>query len=432
MSLPPVAEQAGRASILVWPVSALIGLVTAVVFAELACRFPGRSGGIAVIAAEAIRPKRPFLAQLVQWSYWLGWSPALAIGAALLGVFVRHELAPDSSPWFAWIVACAVLATSVVLNQRGIRACARVHVLLVAGLLLAAALLAARWSLHGDLDAGQLTPLAPPGGWGSWGGLQGLMGALFLAGWSAYGAEIALTYGPEHRAGPRAAVRSLLATGGVMVVVYSLVPILLVSTVGIDRVADDPANALGVLTDGGSIATTALLAIGIVALLLGLDTVAAADSRVLFQMARNGDAWAFLGRVNRHGAPANALAFDGAWNAALLALAVVAADGDAAAVPVVLLTAASVGYFTSLVIALATAWATRRADPDAPLAFRAPRGLMALAPVVAVLDAALVVGAGTAWGWRNVGLGVALLAGLMLVRPASARTAALARAAATR
>jgi amino acid transporter len=217
-----------------------------------------------------------------------------------------------------------------------------------------------------------------------------------------------------------------------MVVVYSLVPILLVSAVGIDRVADDPANALGLLTDGGSIATTALLAIGIVALLLGLDTVAAADSRVLFQMARNGDAWAFLGRVNRHGAPANALAFDGVWNAALLALAVVAADGDAAAVPVVLLTAASVGYFTSLVIALATAWATRRADPDAPLAFRAPRGLMALAPVVAVFDAALVAGAGAAWGWRNVGLGVALLAGLMLVRPASARTAALARAAATR
>jgi amino acid transporter len=258
------------------------------------------------------------------------------------------------------------------------------------------------------------------------------MGALFLAGWSAYGAEIALTYGPEHRAGPRAAVRSLLATGGVMVLVYSLVPVLLVSAVGIDRVADDPANALGLVTGGGSIATTALLAIGIVALLLGLDTVAAADSRVLFQMARNGDAWAFLGRLNRRGAPANALAFDGIWNAALLAAAVVLTDGNAAAVPVVLLTAASVGYFTSLVLALWTAWTSRRDDPDAALAFRAPRGLMALAPVVAVFDALLIVGAGAAWGWRNVGLGIALLAVLMLVRPASVRTAALARAAATR
>ena len=57
---------------------------------------------------------------------------------------------------------------------------------------------------------------------------------------------------------------------------------------------------------------------------------------------------------------------------------------------------------------------------------------MALAPVVAVFDVLLIAGAGAAWGWRNVGLGIALLAALMLVRPASVRTAALARAAATR
>jgi hypothetical protein len=57
---------------------------------------------------------------------------------------------------------------------------------------------------------------------------------------------------------------------------------------------------------------------------------------------------------------------------------------------------------------------------------------MALAPVVALFDALLIAGAGAAWGWRNVGLGVALLAALMLVRPASVRTAELARAAATR
>ena len=338
----------------------------------------------------------------------------MAVGAALLAGYLRRELAPDASPWLGWVAAAAILAASVSVNHLGIRACARVQLALVVGALAPITVLTTVALLGGEVNFGHLAPFAPPGGWGSWHAVAAILGAFFLAGWSAYAAEIALTYAPEYRGGSRGAVRSLLVTGVVMVLVYTLVPFVVTATVGVERASTAPERTLALLAGGGSVAN-ALLAIALVSLVLGLNSVAAANSRVLFQMARNGDAWSALGRLNRRGTPANALRFDAAVNAVLLALAIVVTGGNIGAVPVTLLTAASVAYLLSLVLAIVAAVSVRRARARGRSASLARSVWIRVGCVVATVNVAFVAGAGTAWGWRNVGLGVAVLVAVVIV-----------------
>ena len=420
----PIALLVGPPSVVVWAASAVVGMLMAIVFAELAAVFPGQGGGVATLAAAAFKPRRPFLALVGQWSYWVGWSPAMAISAGLIGEYVHDSVAPQSTGWVAWLIATALLVLSAFLNHFGIRACARVQVLLVTAALAAVALLTVLPLLGRGPVSARLVPFAPPDGWASWGAPGAILGGLFLAGWSAYAAEIALTYGPEHRDGVRGAVRSLLVTGMVMVGVCTVLPLALYATVGAS--APDPEGTLALLRAGADPVGSAVLpAVALVALLLGLNTIAIGDSRLLCQMARNGDAWAFLGRLNDHGVPANALLFDVVANAGLLALALVITGGSVATIPVTLLTAANVGYLTSLSLALVATWLARRERPEAPRAFRAPRGFVTGGLALAGFNALLILGAGAAWGWRNVALGVVLLAGVLAVFCAPWRRVAL-------
>lgn len=81
VSMGPVAGLDHSPSMLIWAVSALIGFFMALAFAELAGSFPHLTGGTGVLAGEALGPRSRMLASVAQWSYWFGWSPALAIDA---------------------------------------------------------------------------------------------------------------------------------------------------------------------------------------------------------------------------------------------------------------------------------------------------------------------------------------------------------------
>ena len=147
----------------------------------------------------------------------------------------------------------------------------------------------------------------------------------------------------------------------------------------------------------------------LVSFALTLNLISASDARVLYQMGRSGDAWAFLGRLNARGAPANALLFDAGANAAYLALGLAVTGGKLSAVPATLLTAACIGYYVSIILALVAAWTARREQRGATPAYRAPRGFIALGLGLSVFNAVLVLAAASVWGWRNVGLGILLL-----------------------
>ncbi|HEV8624522.1 MAG TPA: APC family permease [Acidimicrobiia bacterium] len=409
LSLGPVAALAGPPSVVVWALAALLGLAMAVPFAELVGLFPGQAGGIAVVTAHALRPHSRFLGVIVQWSYWLGWTLGLAITGILAGDYLRQRLLPGSSAWAAWLMAVAVLSLSVLVNHRGIKLGARLQAVLLACTAVVAVFLLVVPLLTGDVKLAHLTPFRPPGGWAFPHALVALAGAFFIAGWSAFGAEIALTYSAEYRRGFRDAVRALLMVAAVMVAVYSLVPLLALAAVEPDSVARGPVLLFESLPGAGSWAGSVLVPVALVgAFFLTLNTIAIGSSRTLWQMARNGEAWPVLGRLNRHGAPGNALLFDLVFNATVLAVSFLINE-NRAEVPVALLASANVGYFACLILALVATWMMRRTAPDLERPFRAPRGAVGLGFVIAVFNTLLLAGAGAAWGWRNIALGVAAL-----------------------
>jgi amino acid transporter len=420
LSLGPVAVLAGPPSVLVWPLAALLGLAMALPFAELVGLFPGQAGGIAVVTARAFRSRSPLLGTVVQWSYWLGWSLGLAINGVLAGDYLRRRFLPASPAWTAWLIAVAVLGLSVVVNHRGIRPGAWLQAGLLACTAVVAVVLLVVPLLTGDVDPGHLVPFRPPGGWSVRDALVPLAGAFFIAGWSAYGAEIALTYSDEYRRGLRDAVRAVLTVAVVMVGVCSVVPLLALAAARPEAVAGGPAQLLESLTAVPTWARSVLVPVALLgALFLALNTIAIGSSRTLCQMARNGEASPVLGQLNRYGAPGNALLFDLVFNATVLAASFVIND-NGTDVPIALLASANVGYFVCLILTLLAAWMMRRTAPHLARPYRAPRGAIGLGVVLAGFNTMLLIGAGAAWGWRNITLGATvLMMAVVLLTPRS-------------
>ena len=418
LSLGPVAALAGPPSLIVWAAAALIGLGMALPFAELVGLFPGQAGGIAVVTACALRPQRRSLGVIVQWSYWFGWTLGLAINGVLVADYLRQRLLPGASSWATWLIAVAVLGVSVVVNHRGIKPGAWLQTALLACTAVVLLFLLVLPVLAGDLKLAHLAPFRPPGGWASADALVALAGAFFIAGWSAYGAEIALTYSSEYRRGTRDAVRALFTVAAVMVAVYTMVPLLALAAVEPAAVAAGPVPLFESLPGASSRAGSVLVPVALVgAFFLTLNTIAIGSSRTLWQMARNGEAWPMLGRLNRHGAPGNALLFDLVFNASVLAASFLINE-NRAEVPIALLASANVGYFVCLILALVATWWMRRTAPGRPRLFRAPRGAVGLGLVLAAFNTVLLAGAGAAWGWHNIALGVAvLIANVVLLTP---------------
>ena len=417
VSMGSVAGLVGTPSVLVWAASAALGVYMVFVFGELAGAFPARTGGIGVLAGAVLAPRSRPLALLAQWSYWFGWSPALAINSVLVGTYLQAIVLPGTPSWAAVLVAAAILTGSAAVNHYGIRPGAWVQVALAVvaaggiGILVGGAL------LRGGFDPARLQPFEPPGGWTSAQGLVAVSGALFIAGWSAYGSELALAYGTEYDGGSRTAARAAVVVSLASLVAYTVIPLAMLGVLGTGRVTQDPAVGLAPLAHlavGGEVQwVVGLLA---VALVLGLNMIMLASSRGLYQMARNGDAWSRLGRLNRHGVPANALRFDLTVNLLLLAAALALGGGRTAAIPIVLLAASNVGYFTSISLALMATWLDDRwrGGEAAANGLVLRGGLIRTAPAVGVLNAVLLLSAGFAWGWENVGLGALVVAGVMV------------------
>lgn len=414
VSMGPVAALTGPASVAVWVVSAVVGFLMALLFAELAGTYPRVNGGVAPLSARVLAGRSRFVARAGQWSYWFGWCPAPAINGLVIAGYARLLLFPDAPSWTVVPGAAAILVASVAVNRRGLRAGGRLQLLLICCVVGAVAVLFAGALLRGGGPRlGNLQPFAPPDGWSSAGGWLALAGGLFIAGWSAYAAELALTYSARYRRGVADAVRVLVAVAAVSVLAFAVVPFLLVAMVGIDRVRQDPVVAFEELSRqavGG--ATAAVLVLLMLALLLGLNLIAIASSWTLHQMARDGDAWAPLGRLNRHGAPANALRFDLAVNLGLVVLVTAVSGGDLSAVPIALLAAANVGYFVSMCLALVAARSNHRRGPARRL-IRLRPGLARLALPLVAFQLVLLAAAGHAWGWRNLLVGAAVLAGVV-------------------
>jgi amino acid transporter len=424
LSMGPVAALAGPPSVLVWAVSAAMGFCMALAFVELAASRPFLTGGIGVLAASVLTPRSRLLGLISQWSYWFGWSPALAINGALVGTYLHDILLPRAPSWTVVVLATLVLVALVGMNHFGLHIGGRFQLVLIGSVVGGVGLLVAGAAMAGRFEWGNLVPFAPPGGWLSGHGVIALCGALFIAGWSAYGAELALSYSGEYREGTRQALRTLVIIGLVSIITYTIVPLILVGVIGTARVQADPAVALMPLarTAVGSGADVVVVIL-VVALMLGLNMVTIGSSRALHRMAINGAAPESLGRLNRHGVPGNALRFDLVVNVALLLAVTFLNRGHAAAVPIALLAAANVGYFLSISLALVAAWLNHRRARHGHRQLVIRNGVINFTLGLAALNLVLIVFAGFAWGWANLALGVLVLIVVITVSARNKRRA---------
>ena len=419
VSVGPIASMAGGAAVVVWVLSAALGLAMAFTFAQLARYYPNVPGGVGILGGYALS-RRPWLASLSRWSYWLGWSPGLAVYSAVVGNYGASLLGKEGSASTALMLSLLSIVICTAINYRGLANGAVVQTTLgvvMLGLLL---FFSGAPVASGQFSLARLVPMHPPSGWLSWPGLAATAGALFLAGWTTYGAELSISLASEYRRGTRDVVKCLIAVAVVTFAVYAIVPALITGALGPDLVRADPAKALLALVPPAlAAAGNVLVFVAIFAsLFLCINMVAVTSSRLLYQIAADEPSFRFLGGRNRHGVPGPAMLFDMAANMALLALTYVVTGGRSSDVPLALLCAANVGYFVTIILALAGAADTARREEGA----RCP--LCCSRPVVcfmAGVNVVLLAAAGFAWGWTNVGIGWAILLAIIGVTAAARR-----------
>jgi amino acid transporter len=154
-------------------------------------------------------------------------------------------------------------------------------------------------------------------------------------------------------------------------------------------------EAMGNMIGGGPVITQVFVILMILALFLAIMTAMAGSSRTLYQGSRDGWLPKYLGEVNSHGAPRNAMWTDFTFNVILLALA-----SDAGGYFYVL-AISNVGYILFNFLNLNAGWIHRIDSAHMERPWKAPTWLIGLNTVLAFVNA-LFLGAGSkVCGYEN-------------------------------
>lgn len=265
--------------------AAVVAYANATSSAQLAAQYPV-AGGTYVYGRERLGDR---------WGYLAGWGFVVgktASCAAMALTFAAYAAPPG---WERPVAAVAVAALAAV-NYRGVTRTARLTRWIVALVLLALA----TWTAVVWSGAPTLFTATPDGGTGpddgwaaAYGVLQGA-GLLFFA-FAGY-ARIA-TMGEEVRAPRRTIPRAVLLALGGAVVVYAVVAVTLLASLGLDGVAGTTAP-LAVAVEDSSWAGV-VVRVGAAAASLGaLLALVAGIGRTGLAMAREGDLPRWLAAVH--------------------------------------------------------------------------------------------------------------------------------------
>lgn len=388
LALGYMAQDLGSVQILVWFGAALFGVVQCMLLAELATYFPGRSG-TATYAHEAVGTGAPWVAALAGWGYWFAWTPGIAINLVLAAEYLRAGVAPGmNTAVFVAVVGLALYWC----NARGLRTAVNVSVALavLAGAPLVALLLSPIWD-SSLFNVQHVVPFDIPQS-GSHGPAATVLMWLFVATWSAYGAEIASTAFAEMHEPRSRAFRTMGCAGGITLLAFTLVPLMMTGLVGSDNLAQDPATAFlrpaEVVFGSSGSKVVAVMLCG--ALVLGAQGYIVASSRTLYQMSQDGYLPRFLGKLSRRGVPTRSGLFD----AAVITVMVMVFGTDLVGI----VAAANVGYLVVFVIVPLSFVAVRLHRGHHGLAIVLPGTWTAAALGAALLNAGLLVVGAALWG----------------------------------
>ncbi|MPW20885.1 amino acid permease [Paraburkholderia sp. CNPSo 3157] len=419
-----VSATIGQPAWAIWVAAILMGLIQSATYAEISGLFPHKSGGASVYGAMAWVRYSKTIAPVSVWCNWLAWSPMLALGTGLAANYALSSLyAPDAAinTWrltlldlgfikqglslrinATFIVAAIFLLITFKLQHSGASKAAKTQRILGIASLAPLLIVGIVPFVTGDVPAAHLWPLMPLGHdaqgnltastFGSWNGsgITMAFGAMFMAGWAAYGFETAVCYTREFRNPRTDTVKAIFWSGMACLLVMTLVPLAFQGVLGTKgmldpKIADGTgvAAAMAHMVGGGAIVFDVVVIMLILTILLIVMTSMMGSSRTLYQASVDGWLPKYLSHVNEHGAPTRAMWTDLGFNLVLLLMS------DYMTV----LSISNVCYMIFVFLNLQSGWIHRldRADADRP--FRCPTWLLAAGALCGYLDLAFI-GAG--------------------------------------
>lgn len=308
-----------------------------------------------------------------------------------------------------FVIGVILMLIILMIQERGIASTASAQKYLAIIVLVPLLLVGLVPILTGSINWMNVTNLVPPtaaysGVDGEWniGGWTLFLGGLYIAAWSTYGFETAVCYTRELKNPKTDTFRAIFYSGLLCIVFFFLIPFSFQGVLGQEGMlatgivdGTGVGEALGNMIGGGPVITQIFVILMIMALFLAIMTAMAGSSRTLYQGSRDGWLPKYLGEVNSHGAPRNAMWTDFAFNVVLLALA-----SDVGGYFYVL-AISNVGYILFNFLNLNAGWIHRIDSAHMERPWKAPTWLIGLNTLLAFVNA-LFLGAGAkVWGYEN-------------------------------
>ncbi len=374
-------------AVLLWGISAGVGMLQTWIYAETASMFPDKPGGISLYAHEGWRGRFSLAGPIGAFGYWIGWSVVLSIFGRVIGDLIQAQWFPTATwTWFSigsvhvglpHIIAVACIFLVWLLNVFGIRPAVWLSYITGAGLMVPLAIFIVVPYLTGNWHGSNMT-------WSlhGFGGFKLAMVYLFLMGWSAYAAEICATFAPEYHDTRRDTTIALRSAAMFTLVVFLLFPLGLGGVTGAPTTGAEGqfyVPALAKIMGSGPAGFVLVLLIG--SLFLSMISSTADGSRALYGIARDDMTLKQLFHLNRFHVPARAMTVDLIVNVLL----VLFISSNLA-----ILYLSNIGYVLAHFLALTGFLLLRRDRPNWPRPIKVGPVWVWIAGLLAVFNAVLI------------------------------------------
>jgi len=384
-----VALLGGWGAVAVWIGIVTFGFLMANLYAEMASMFPHRSGGIATYIDEGVHKISRIPAVVSGYGYWFGYSTVLSINGILVGLYIQGawltsaHVMVQGQDLFVPMVGSVMLILVWAVAIAGIKPTVWMTYALGALTMAPLVLVAVTPWLTGHMHLEYLNNTSFPGANGgkgapflSFAGLGIFFAMWYLGGWSAYAVESAAAFTPEYKHPVVETPKALRWAGAIQILIFGLVPLALVGTVGQAVITGAPYTAfVPVLqTLFGSFGSALVLIMLLSSLVLSALISTADGGRALFQLARDGLTLRWLSHLNPQQVPDHGMTWDLLIQGVLMWFPYVAGIFGATTLaknaPIVILAVSNLGYILCHVGAIATFIILRRQQPGLARPFK--------------------------------------------------------------
>jgi amino acid transporter len=381
-------------SLVLWGISAVVGLLQNWIYSESAAMFPDKPGGIALYAHEGWRKYFNLFGPIAAFGYWIGWSVVLAIFGNLIGGLIIAEwfsgLADNVIYKTSWgtigpaqLIGVGLVIAVWMFNIFGVKPSLAVGYVTGALLMIPLAIFIIVPYLTGDWSASNLhyATVVDAAGVPQNGVAVALMW-LFIMCWSAYGIEICATFAPEYHDTKRDTTLALRSAATFSLLVYILLPLGLGGVVGTSGdYGPFYVDAFKQIAGSwfGGLGLVCLIA----SLILSMNSATADGGRALYGIARDHMTVKQLYHLNRFHVPARGMTVDMIVNVALILLL-----GTS---NLAILYMSNIGYVFCHVLALSGFLLLRRDRPDWPRPIKVGPVWLAMAGLLCLFNLTLVI-----------------------------------------